>query len=107
MELHFWEKRLQLIFDTDISSISHHTTTEVGLDLFWFHIFDVQNVQLSFGPIQDPLTIQHALLKVSRLLKELVLCRDLPQLSLYKAIKKSYDLSITDQEEKAIPSIDQ
>lgn len=54
----------------------------MGLNLFWFHMSDIQNVQLSFGTIQDPLTVQHAVLKVGRLLEQLVLCGDLPQFPL-------------------------
>lgn len=61
---------------------SHHATTEVGLDFFWVHIPDIQNVHLSLGTIQDSLTVQHALFKVSWLLEQLVLCGDLPQFPL-------------------------
>lgn len=61
---------------------SHHATSEVGLDFFRVHFPDIQNVQLSLGAIQDPLTVQHALLKVSWLLEQLVLSGDLPQLPL-------------------------
>lgn len=60
----------------------HHAATEVGLDFFRVNIPDIQNVQLSFGAIQDPLTVQHALLKVSWLLEQLVLCGDLSQFPL-------------------------
>lgn len=52
---------------------SHHATSEVGLDFFRVHFPDIQNVQLGLGAIQDPLTVQHALLKVSWLLEQLVL----------------------------------
>lgn len=61
---------------------SHHAAAEVRLDLFRLHVLDIQNVQLSLGTIQDSLTVQHALLKVSRLLEQLVLCGDLPQFPL-------------------------
>lgn len=61
---------------------SYHATNQVGLDFFWVNIPDIQNVQLSFGTIQDPLTVQHALLKISWLLEQLVLCGDLSQFPL-------------------------
>lgn len=70
-------------------SDSHHATVEVDLDFVRFHVPDIQNVQLSLGAIQDSLTVQHALLKVCRLLEQLVLCGDLPQLPLQKG-KKSF-----------------
>lgn len=54
------------------------------LDLFRIEILDFQNVQLGFGSFQDPLAVQHALLKVGRLLEQLILCGDLSQLSLQK-----------------------
>lgn len=52
------------------------------LDLFRIEILDFQNVHLGFGSFQDPLAVQHALLKVGRLLEQLILCGDLSQLSL-------------------------
>lgn len=61
---------------------AHHAATEMRLDLFRVEILDIQNVQLGFGALQDPLTVQHALLKVRWLLEQLVLCGDLSQLSL-------------------------
>lgn len=61
---------------------SHHAAAKMRLDLFRIEIFDFQNVQLGFGSFQDPLAVQHALLKVCRLLEQLILCGDLPKLSL-------------------------
>lgn len=61
---------------------AHHAATEMRLDLFRVEILDIQNVQLGFGALQDPLTVQHALLKVCWLLEQLVLCGDLSQFSL-------------------------
>lgn len=52
------------------------------LDLFRVKILHFQNVHLAFGSFQDPLAVQHALLKVGRLLEELILCGDLSQLPL-------------------------
>lgn len=69
-------------FNTVWYSDSHHTATEVGLDFFWFHILQIQDVQLRLGPFQDLLTVQHALLKISRLLEQLVLCRDFSEFPL-------------------------
>lgn len=48
---------------------SHHATTEVGLEFFRIHVHGIQNVKLVLGTVQNSLTVQHALLKVSRLLE--------------------------------------
>ena len=64
---------------------SHHAAVEVGLDVVRLHLPDVQHVELVLGPVQDPLAVQHALLKVSRLLEQLVLCGDLSELPLSRA----------------------
>lgn len=50
-------------------SAPHHAAAKVGLNFFRFYILDIQNVQLGFGSFKDPLTVQHALLEVSRLLE--------------------------------------
>lgn len=75
-------------------SVSHHTTSEVGLDSFRLHILHIQDVQLGFGPLQNPFTVQHALLKVSRLLEQLVLGGDFSQFPLQKRDICSTDIQI-------------
>lgn len=64
------------------SCSSHHATAEVGLEFLRVHVRDIQNVELSLGTVQDSLAVQHALLKVSWLLEQLVLCGDLSQFPL-------------------------
>lgn len=61
---------------------SHHAATEMRLDLLRLELPDLQHVQLGLGALQHPFAVQHALLKISRLLEQLVLCGDLSQLSL-------------------------
>lgn len=52
------------------------------LDLFRIEVLHLQNMHLAFGSFQDPLAVQHALLKVGRLLEQLVLGGDFSQLPL-------------------------
>lgn len=61
---------------------AHHAAAKMSLDLLRIEILDFQNVHLAFGSFQDPLAVQHALLKVGRLLEQLILGGNLSQLPL-------------------------
>lgn len=61
---------------------SHHTSGQVGLYLLWLGVFQVQNVKISFSIFQNPLAVQHSLLKVSWFLEQLVFRTNLTELPL-------------------------
>lgn len=85
-------------------SVSYQTTSKMRLNFFWFHIFNIQDVKLSFSTIQDPLTVQHALFKVSRLLEKLIFCGDLPQFPLQRAIQKANKVKDRRKNSQCLPS---
>jgi hypothetical protein len=71
----------------------HHTLVQMGLDDLSMHTLHLQDMELSFHTIQHALTVNHALLKICRLLEKLEFCGHLSKFPLFakmKVISKSH-----------------
>lgn len=76
-EIFRFSKLMYLLF-----SSPHHAATEVGLDLLWLSVSQIQHVKFGFSAFQNSLAVQHSLLKVSRFLEQLELGTNLTELPL-------------------------
>lgn len=73
---------------------SHHTSGQVSLYLLWLGVFQVQDMKVSFSIFQNPLAVQHSLLKVGRFLEQLVFRTDLTELPLNRQRYARYTLRL-------------